>query len=67
MRALDVDDVARTVVWLDELPPSVVLPEIELRATESGPFAPEPVVPPAAKANAASSSTVKGSGARELL
>jgi NAD(P)-dependent dehydrogenase (short-subunit alcohol dehydrogenase family) len=50
MRALAVDHVAKTIVWLDSLDPSVVLPEIELSAASDGPFAPEPVVPPAAVA-----------------
>lgn len=49
MHALDADQVAATVVWLDLLAPSVVLPEIELRATTVGPFAPEPFVPEAAR------------------
>ena len=50
MHALDVDQVAAAVVWLDTLDPSVVLPEIELRATTVGPFAPEVFVPEAARA-----------------
>lgn len=50
MRALDVDHVAEAIAWLDTLDPSVVLPELELRATEAGPFAPEPFVPEAARA-----------------
>ena len=50
MIPLSPDDVAATIVWLDGLPPSVVLPEIELRAVERGPFAPEPFVPAAARA-----------------
>ncbi len=49
MRTLEVDDVAKTVVWLDTLRPGVVLPEIEVSAAEQGPFAPEPFVPPAAR------------------
>jgi len=49
MIALAVDDVARAIVWLDELSPSVVLPELVLRAVDRGPFAPEPVVPEAAR------------------
>jgi NAD(P)-dependent dehydrogenase (short-subunit alcohol dehydrogenase family) len=49
MLALDVDTVADTIVWLDQLPPGVVLPEIELAAAENGPFAPEPFVPEAAR------------------
>jgi len=50
MHALDVAQVAGAVVWLDSLDPSVVLPEIELRATTVGPFAPELFVPEAARA-----------------
>jgi NAD(P)-dependent dehydrogenase (short-subunit alcohol dehydrogenase family) len=50
MRTLAVDDVARTLVWLDELPPNVVLPEVTLSSVEQGPFAPEPFVPDAARA-----------------
>lgn len=49
MHALDADQVAAAVVWLETLDPSVVLPEIELRATTVGPFAPEPYVPAAAR------------------
>ena len=50
MHALDPDHVAAAVVWLDTLDPSVVLPELELRATTVGPFATEPFVPEAARA-----------------
>lgn len=50
MYALDAEQVARAVLWLDSLDPSVVLPELELRATTVGPFAPEPFVPAAARA-----------------
>jgi NAD(P)-dependent dehydrogenase (short-subunit alcohol dehydrogenase family) len=50
MVPLAADDVAAAVVWLDQLPPSVVLPELEMRAVTRGPFAPEPYVPPAARA-----------------
>ena len=49
MRTLDVADVARAVVWLDTLAPSVVLPELELSAVDQGPFAPAPFVPEAAR------------------
>lgn len=49
MRTLGVDEVAATVVWLDTLPPNVVLPEVRLSAAEQGPFAPEPHVPEAAR------------------
>ncbi len=50
MHALDPEQVADAVVWLDTLDPSVVLPELELRATSVGPYAPEPFVPEAARA-----------------
>lgn len=49
MHALDVDQVAAAVVWLDTLDPAVVLPELELRAATVGPFAPELFVPEAAR------------------
>jgi NAD(P)-dependent dehydrogenase (short-subunit alcohol dehydrogenase family) len=49
MRALGVDEVARTVVWLDTLPSNVVLPEVALSSVDTGPFAPAPFVPEAAK------------------
>lgn len=50
MHALASDQVAEAVIWLDTLDGSVVLPEIELKATSSGPFAPELFVPEAARA-----------------
>lgn len=50
MHALDAQHVAGAVVWLDTLDPSVVLPELELRAATVGPFAPELFVPEAAQA-----------------
>ncbi len=50
MRALHPDDVARAVVWLDQLPPNVALGEVALGSVEAGPFAPEPTVPEAARA-----------------
>jgi len=50
MLALDVDDVAKAIVWLDTLDPSVSLPELAVGAVERGPFAPEPFVPEAARA-----------------
>ena len=50
MHALAVEQVAAAVVWLDTLDPAVVLPEIELRAVNVGPFAPELFVPAAARA-----------------
>ena len=49
MRTLGVDEVAETIVWLDSLPGNVVLPEIEVSSVDSGPFAPEPFVPEAAR------------------
>ena len=49
MRTLGVDEVARTVVWLDTLPGNVVLPEVIVSSVDAGPFAPEPFVPEAAK------------------
>jgi len=50
MLALDVDDVAKTIAWLDTLSPSVSLPEVAVSSVDKGPFAPEPFVPEAAKA-----------------
>jgi NAD(P)-dependent dehydrogenase (short-subunit alcohol dehydrogenase family) len=49
MRTLGADEVAATVVWLDTLPPNVVLPEVELSSVDAGPFAPEVFVPEAAR------------------
>ena len=49
MRTLGVDEVARAVVWLDTLPGNVVLPEIQVSSVDTGPFAPEPFVPEAAR------------------
>ncbi len=49
MRTLGVDDVARAVVWLDTLAGNVVLPELRLSSVDTGPFAPEPFVPEAAR------------------
>jgi NAD(P)-dependent dehydrogenase (short-subunit alcohol dehydrogenase family) len=49
MRTLGVGEVAATVVWLDTLPPNVVLPEIDVSSVDSGPFAPETFVPEAAR------------------
>ncbi len=49
MRTLDVDDVAGAIVWLDTLPPNVVLPEVVLSSVDQGPFAPEAFVPEAAR------------------
>ncbi len=50
MHALETDQVAAAIVWLDTLDPSIVLPELEMRATTLGPFAPELHVPEAARA-----------------
>jgi NAD(P)-dependent dehydrogenase (short-subunit alcohol dehydrogenase family) len=50
MHALTPDQVADAVVWLESLDPSVVLPELEMRAVTVGPFAPELFVPDAARA-----------------
>ena len=50
MHALAAEQVAEAVLWLESLEPSVVLPEIELRAVTVGPFAPELFVPEAARA-----------------
>ena len=49
MRTLGVAEVASSVVWLDSLPPNVVLPEVELSSVDAGPFAPEAFVPEAAR------------------
>ena len=50
MLALNADDVAQTVAWLDQLPPNVQVPEVVLSSVERGPFAPDPFVPDAARA-----------------
>ena len=49
MLALNADDVARAVLFLDQLPPNVSLFELEMNSVEKGPFAPQPFVPEAAK------------------
>lgn len=49
MRTLGVEEVAAAIVWLDTLPPNVVLPEVELSSVDSGPFAPEVFVPTQAR------------------
>jgi NAD(P)-dependent dehydrogenase (short-subunit alcohol dehydrogenase family) len=49
MIALNADDVARTVVWLDSLPPNVALLEVAVDSVRNGPFAPEAFVPEAAR------------------
>ncbi len=48
MYALQASDVADAVGFLDDLHPRVVLPQLELRAVDTGPLAPPPVVPAAA-------------------
>ena len=48
MRTLTTADVVGAIEWLDTLPPHVVLPEIEISAATTGPFAPDPFVPDAA-------------------
>jgi NAD(P)-dependent dehydrogenase (short-subunit alcohol dehydrogenase family) len=45
MHPLQSKDVADAVVFLDRLAPSVVLPELYMRAADEGPNAPEPVIP----------------------
>lgn len=50
MIPLQPEDVAAAVVWLDQLPSSVVLPELQMSAVTRGPFRPETLVPPAARA-----------------
>jgi NAD(P)-dependent dehydrogenase (short-subunit alcohol dehydrogenase family) len=45
MHTLQSNDVADAVAFLDGLHPSVVLPELFLRAHEEGPLAPEPILP----------------------
>ena len=49
MRALEVQDVARAVLWLDDLPHHVALGHLRIAAVDDGPFAPEPFVPDAAR------------------
>jgi NAD(P)-dependent dehydrogenase (short-subunit alcohol dehydrogenase family) len=50
MRTLEVPDVVAAVAWLDTLPPNVTLPELRLASVDTGPFAPEPYIPEAARA-----------------
>jgi short-subunit dehydrogenase len=50
MRTLDVPEVAEAVAWLDTLPPNVSLPELFLTSVDTGPFAPTPYIPAAARA-----------------
>lgn len=49
MLALNPDDVARAVLFLADLPPNVALLEVAVDSVQQGPFAPEPLVPSAAK------------------
>lgn len=49
MHTLRPADVGAAVAFLDGLDPGVVLPEIVLEAAAEGPFAPDPVVPEAAR------------------
>jgi NAD(P)-dependent dehydrogenase (short-subunit alcohol dehydrogenase family) len=53
MHVLQSSDVADVVTFLDRLDPSVVLPEIVLRAADEGPLAADPVMPEAAAAKLA--------------
>jgi len=50
MHTLRAKDVADAVVFLDALDPSVVVPEMLLRAADEGPLAPDPVLPDAFRA-----------------
>ena len=50
MQTLSVDDVAAAIAWLDRLAPNVRRPLIDLASVTTGPFAPEPFVPEAARA-----------------
>ncbi|HEX4431549.1 MAG TPA: SDR family oxidoreductase [Frankiaceae bacterium] len=52
MHVIQAGDVAQAVAYLDALDPRVVLPRIDLSAVDSGPLAPQPLVPPAAAATA---------------
>jgi NAD(P)-dependent dehydrogenase (short-subunit alcohol dehydrogenase family) len=47
MHILQSKDVADAVVFLDSLDPSVVVPEIFMRATDEGPLATDPILPEA--------------------
>jgi NAD(P)-dependent dehydrogenase (short-subunit alcohol dehydrogenase family) len=49
MHTLRSQDVADAVAYLDSLHPSVVMPEIVLRAADEGPLAPDPIVPEGSK------------------
>jgi NAD(P)-dependent dehydrogenase (short-subunit alcohol dehydrogenase family) len=50
MHVLQSRDVAEVIAFLDRLDPSVVLPEIVLRAADEGPLASAPIMPEAAQA-----------------
>ncbi len=54
MYVIQSSDVADAVGFLDGLDPRVVLPRIDLRAVDSGPLAPPPLLPPAATLKPAS-------------
>lgn len=60
MHAMASEQVAEVVIWLDVLDGSVVLPEIELRATTAGPFAPDLFVPEAARGLGRTSTETQG-------
>jgi NAD(P)-dependent dehydrogenase (short-subunit alcohol dehydrogenase family) len=47
MHTLQSTDVARAVLFLDQLDPGVVVPEIAMEAVSEGPLAPPPVLPEA--------------------
>jgi short-subunit dehydrogenase len=49
MVALQAKDVADALVYLDELDPRVVVPEIAMHAMPEGPLAPAPLAPDAFK------------------
>jgi NAD(P)-dependent dehydrogenase (short-subunit alcohol dehydrogenase family) len=49
MQTLAISDVVQAIAWLDTLPGNVVLPELVVSSVGSGPFAPEPFVPRAAR------------------
>jgi NAD(P)-dependent dehydrogenase (short-subunit alcohol dehydrogenase family) len=49
MQTLATSDVVQAIAWLDTLPGNVVLPELVVSSVGSGPFAPEPFVPRAAR------------------
>lgn len=57
MHALQARDVAEAVLFLDRLAPSVVVPDIVMRAVDEGPLAPPPVQPAAFLARTSGSRT----------